>query len=177
MATATKKKSTPVKVKVPRLGVVRAPAHDLDVDNMRLQGKPFPAKLKQAVTDGSIETTIQGASTLSLTIADWAHGLLRSQLLTGACTLTFDNVPFTLVKISTTDRYTVSLTFEERAVNLLRQYDSPKTANRDTTTRAQFVRSMVREVKEAVIPFSCPEVNVVQPIAAAAKAQGMRWAL
>lgn len=174
MAT-TKTKKKPVKVRVPRLGVVRAPQSDLDVDNMRLQGKPFPAKLKQAVTDGSIETTIQGASTLTLTVADWAHGLLRSQLLTGACTLTFDNVPYSLVKITTTDRYSVQLTFEERAVNLLRQYDGPKTASRDTTTRAQFVRSMVREVKEAVIPFACPEVNVVQPIAPTASAAGVSW--
>lgn len=175
MATASKSKRHPIKVRVPRLGVVRAPASDLDVANMRLQGKPFPARLKQAVSDGSIETTISGASTLTLTVADWAHGLLRSQLLTGACTLTFDNVPYSLVKITTTDRYTVQLTFEERAVNLLRQYDSPKTANRDSTTRAQFVRSMVKEVKEAVIPFACPEVNAAQPVAASASPAGVSW--
>ena len=35
-----------------------------------------------------------------------------------------------------------------------------------TTTRAQFVRSMVREVTQARIPFACPEVNRRQAIAA-----------
>jgi hypothetical protein len=59
----------------------------------------------------------------------------------------------------------MTLTFEETAVYWLRQYDNRKKAERDTTTRAQFIRSMVREVSQVRIPFECPEVNVRQPIA------------
>ena len=153
-----------VKVKVPQLSTVRRPAADLDVSNLTLQGKALSAKLKQAVTDGSIEQTIQGASTLTLTVADWAHGLLRSQLLTGAVTLTFDGLNFTMVKISNQDT-SITLTFEETAVNLLRQYSKPRKANRANTTRAQFVRSLVQEVTQARIPFQCPEINKKQPVA------------
>ena len=149
---------------LPVLAQVRPPAADLDVANLTLQGKGVSAKLKQTITDGSIEQTIQGASTLTLTVADWSGGLLRSALLAGAVTLTFDGLSFTLVKTSKSDT-ALTLTFEETAVNLLRQYSSPRKANRDSTTRAQFVRSLVQEVKEARIPFVCPEVNKRQAIA------------
>ena len=129
-----------------------------------MQGKGLSARIKQAVTDGSIEQTIQGASTLTLTVADWAGGLLRSAVLAGGVTLTFDGLSFTLVKISKSDT-ALTLTFEETAVNLLRQYSSPRKSDRATTTRAQFVRSLVQEVKEARIPFACPEINKRQAVA------------
>ncbi len=146
------------------LATARPPAADLDVANLTLQGQGLSARLKQAITDGSIEQTNQGASTLTLTVADWAGGLLRSALLAGAVTLTFDGLSFTLVKLSKSDT-ALTLTFEETAVALLRLYSSPKKADRATSTRAQFVRSMVQEVTQARIPFVCPEVNKRQPIA------------
>lgn len=166
------KKSTAVKVVVPRLSVVRPPARDFDVGALRLQNKQLSARLAASITAGTLATTIQGASTLTLTVSDWSHGLLRSEILRTGPTLTFDGINFTLVKIASADDATLTLTFEELAVNLLRQYSSPKKANRANTTRAQFVRSMVQEVKEAVIPFECPEVNVRQPILAAAGVTG-----
>jgi hypothetical protein len=167
MATTTPKKKTTkhVKVHVPTLSTVRRPRADLDVGNLKLQGKHVSAKLGQAITDGSIDQTIAGASTLTLTVSDWSEGLLHSKLITGAATLTFDGLSFTLVKIARAQGSSMTLTFEETAVNLLRQYKGPKKANRANTTRAQFVRSLVREVKEAKIPFQCPEVNKKEPIA------------
>jgi hypothetical protein len=163
-ATA-KRKHKHVKVKVPhRLSTVRAPAADLDVSNLTLNSKPVSAKLRQAITDGSLDQTIQGASTFALTVEDWYEGLLHSRLVAGASTLAFDGISFTLVKTSRQGT-AMTLTFEETAVNLLRQYTKAKKAARDGTTRAQFVQSMVREVKEATIPFKCPEVNIVQPVA------------
>jgi hypothetical protein len=165
---ATKGQTVTVKVRSRHLpaalATARPPAADLDVANLTLQGKGVSAKLKQAITDGSIEQTIQGASTLTLTVADWAGGLLRSALLAGGVTLTFDGLSFTMVKISKSDT-ALTLTFEETAANLLRQYSSPKKADRATTTRAQFVRSLVQEVTQARIPFRCPEVNKRQAVA------------
>ena len=164
-------KPNPVKVKVrsrhlpAALATARPPAADLDVANLTLQGKGLSARVKQAVTDGSIEQTIQGASTLTLTVADWAGGLLRSAVLAGGVTLTFDGLNFTMVKLSKTDT-ALTLTFEETAVNLLRQYTKPRKADRATTTRAQFVRTLVQEVTQARIPFQCPEVNKRQAIGA-----------
>ena len=168
----TKKKSTkkkPVKVKVRTLSTVRPPRTDFDVAKITLsgpkqKGKPLSAQVRGSITDASLEQTIEGASTLTLVIFDWAEGLLHSQLIKGAVTVKFDNLDFTLTKIARQDEK-MTLTFEETAVNLLRQYKSAKKADRANTTRAQFIRSMVREVKEAHIPFHCPEVNVKQPIA------------
>ena len=81
------KKSTVV---IPSLSVVRRPRADFDVAGLKLQGKTISAKLSQAITDGSIATTIEGASTLSITVSDWYGSLLRSELLTGLVTLDFD---------------------------------------------------------------------------------------
>lgn len=168
MATTKVKPKDKKKVKVkppPRLSTVRPPAADLDPGKMTLAGKPVGAKLRAAITDTSLEQTIAGASTLTLTVDDWAGGLMNSQLVKGATTLIFDAISFTLIKLDRQDDGTMTLTFEETAVNLLRQYNKPKKANRANTTRAQFVRSMVTEVTQARIPFKCPEVNDKQPIA------------
>lgn len=163
---ATKK--APTKVKVPTLSTVRPPRGDFDVSRITLsgpkqKGKRLSAQVRGAITDGSIEQTMDGASTLTLVIYDWAEGLLHSQLILGAVTVNFDGLDFTLSKVARQDQ-SMTLTFEETAVNLLRQYKSPKKADRANTTRAQFVRSMVQEVKQARIPFVCPEVNTKQPI-------------
>lgn len=156
-------KHRPVKVRVPTLSVVRQPAADLDVSAMRLGGKQLTARLRDAITDGTLEQTIEGASTLTVTVADWHEGLLHSQVIKAAAVLTFNGLSFTLTKLGRQGT-AMQLTFEETAVNLLRQYKKPKTANRDAVTRAQFVRSLVAEVTQARIPFRCPEVNVRQPI-------------
>ena len=166
---AVKKKAKPrkVTVRVPQLSTVRRPAADLDVANLRLQGGRLSAKLTQAITGGSLEQPMDGASTLTVTVTDWSRGLLRSQLLTGRVTMSFDAISYTLVKISESTDWQLTLTFEETAVNWLRQYSKPRKANRANTTRAQFVRSMVQEVREVRIPFQCPEINARQPIAKA----------
>lgn len=183
----TKTKTTHKKIKVPSTGLVRKPRAPLDVSKMTLNGlintpggpkggDKMSAKLQDAITAASLESTLAGASTLQLTITDWYHTFLRSQLLTGSCTLTFDGIGYTLVKLSAAGDDTVQLTFEETAVNLLRKYTKPLKANRANTTRAQFVQTMVKEVSEARIPFVCPELNTVQPIGktAATRAIAMR---
>lgn len=170
---ATKRKKRPVRVKPPpRLGVVRPPQADLDPGKLTLQGKKLSVALTRAITDMTMEQTIEGASTLTMTVADYSGAFLRSQLLTGQVTVTFDHLEFVLVKTAKGDR-AVTLTFEERAVNLLRQYRKPRKANRDSTTRAQFVRSLITEVTQARIPYAIPEVNVRQDIASST--QVMRW--
>ena len=154
----------PVRVRVPVLSVVRRPRADLDVGALRLQGEQLSAKLQNAITDSSLETTLDGATTLTLTVSDWHQGLLHSSVIQGAALLTFDGETFVLSKLARQGS-TMTLTFEDQAVNLLRRYSKPKTADRASVTRAQFVRSLVVEVREARIPFRCPEINVRQPIA------------
>jgi len=153
-----------VKVKLPaRLGVVRPAAPDLDPGSLILQGGPIPVQLARAVTAMVFTQTMQGASTLEITVADYTGDFIRSQLLKGGLTLTWDGVQYTLVKTAKGDR-NVQLTFEESAVNLLRGYTKPKKAARALVTRAQFVRGLITEVKQARLPYSIPEVNVRQPV-------------
>lgn len=168
-STRTRKRT--VKVKVPTLSRVRPPRADLDVGNIKLtNGKDLSARLRNAITDGEVDTTIEGASTLTLTISDWHEGLLHSQLLKEATTLVFDGESFTLTKMSRAEGGSMTLTLEDTAVAVLRKYKKPKKANRASTTRAQFIRSMVTEAaREARIPFRCPEVDDKQPIAGQTK--------
>lgn len=142
------------------LGTVRPPARDLVIGAFKVTGPEGEvAKLKRAITSAELEMTIEGASTLTVQVRDASRNLLRSELVqTRRSKVIIDNVEYTLVKVGR-DGETVSLVFEETAVNLLRQYDSPKKANRANTTRAQFIASMVKEVKERTIPFFCPDLN------------------
>lgn len=149
------------------LGVAAKPASDLDVDRMILRGeKRLTVNLKSLIVEGTHEQTIEGASTLTIVVRDADRGLLRSSLVKTRSMMWLDGIWYSLVKVSRQGN-AVTLLFEETAVSLLRRYQRPKKANRANTTRAQFVRSLVREVRESTIPFRIPEVNERQPIAKA----------
>jgi hypothetical protein len=154
-----------VKVKLPaRLGTVRAPAANLDPGSLVLEGGPVPIQLARSVTAMVLQQTMQGASTLEITVADNSGDFNRSPVLkTAGLVLTWDGIPYTLVKSEKAER-TVKLTFEESAVNLLRQYTKPKKAARALMTRAEFVRGLITEVKGARIPYAIPELKVKQPV-------------
>jgi len=154
-----------IKVKLPaRLGTVRAPAANLDPGSLILEGGPVPIQLARSVTMMVLTQTMQGASTLEITVADDSGEFNRSPVLkTAGLVLTWDGIQYTLVKVEKAER-TVKLTFEESAVNLLRKYTKPKKAPRAKLTRAQFVLSMITEVKEARIPHAIPELKVKQPV-------------
>jgi hypothetical protein len=150
-------------------GTYRPPARDLDVDHLRVWApgtspSRVRADLKRLTADAELIQSMEGASTLTLHVRDYSRGLLRSPLAEQRSTLSLDGIEYTLVKVSHADDE-VTLIFEETAVNLLRRYDSPRKASRDNTTRAQFIRGMVAEVRERRIPFNCPELNQRQPIA------------
>jgi hypothetical protein len=154
-----------VKTKTKPLATVRPPARDVDIGRLVLAtDAKTRVVLTPLITDATLEETIDGASTLTLTVHDYNRRLLRSKLVKTACTLELDRVSYRLVKVAHAEN-AITLTFEETAVNVLRGYDSPKKANRANTTRAQFVESLVREPKAYRIPFRCPERNVRQPIA------------
>ena len=150
---------------VVKLQVAQTPARPLELQDLRLQGdNKVVAALNRAMTSATQDTSMEGASTVVLTVRDPARGLLRSNLVKNKSTLVLDRVQYRLVRVAR-DGNQLTLTFEETAVNILRDYDEPRKANRDTTTRAQFVQTLVREPKEFVIPFKCPELNERQAIA------------
>lgn len=119
--------------------------------------------IADAIVAGELERTIEGASTLTIDVHDPHRLLIRSPNLSRAIDLQYADVWFRLVKIAKAGD-TVSLTFEDRDVAYLRTHRKSRKVSRNTMTRAQFVRSLVREVREHKIKFFSPEVNERQPI-------------
>lgn len=147
----------------PNAAVLRQRAEDdLSLDRLVLKGKRINTRIEQSVLSADLERTIEGASTLSLTVHDPDRELLTSPLLDGYVDLQLDHLWFRLVKVGKSGDV-LSLTFEDRAVALMRRYRKPRKATRGKTTRAEFARQLVREVKPP-IRFVCPELHKTRPI-------------
>ena len=124
------------------------------------------------VIDVQISRSIDGASTVDVTLDDWDHTILRSKALNNHLDIQIDGLWFRLVKTSrSTGDTTLTLTFEQREIALLRTYpkagaphNGVKFAHRDHTTRAEFILNLIREVKEVDIPVVIPSLHKVQPI-------------
>jgi hypothetical protein len=129
-----------------------------------------------AITGGELERTMEGASTLTLTLHDPHRALLRNPDLARAIDMTFGGYWWRLVKVSKSGD-ALTLTFEDRDVAYLRQHAKPRKAFRNKVTRAEFIRQLVREVGQRPakkgrkptwntkrITFVCPELTKVQPI-------------
>jgi murein DD-endopeptidase MepM/ murein hydrolase activator NlpD len=145
------------------------------------KGAPAVEDLAKAISEIELETQILGASFIKVMVIDPEWDLLTSGWLDVTDGLV-DQIEVEFPEKSgwfwrlcaidvTTDRTTanITLTFEDRIVAYMREYwHPPKTAPPGTTTRAQFVRDLVREIrhqgKAPRIRFVCPAVNKVQPV-------------
>jgi hypothetical protein len=148
--------------------------HDLDFD------------IAPAITSGYIERTMDGATTLSVTIRDPRNALIRSGMFGDGTFFRFDKetpyrdtVPhkphfraidvrldglwFRLVQLQKQGPE-LTLTFEDRVVAYLKLHNSPRSASRARITRAQFIRMLVHEIKAQDINFVSPELDIKQPI-------------
>jgi hypothetical protein len=145
------------------------------------------------ITGISVERTIDGSSTVEVTARDpdnrlfagsrmWqpkpkkgkkakdaieydyrGNAVVRPSKRGQAMEMAFDGIVFRLVKIGKSGD-DISLTFEDRNIYWLRHKTGVRRSPRSKVTRAQFVLSLLREVKEDQIRFVCPELNVRQPI-------------
>jgi cell wall-associated NlpC family hydrolase len=80
-----------------------------------------------------------------------------------AMEIALDGIVFRLIKVSRGSG-DVTLTFEDRTVYWLRHKRGARHVSRAKVTRAQFILSLVREVKADRTRFVCPELNIRQPI-------------
>ena len=132
------------------------------------------------VIDVVVNRTLDGASTVEVTLNDYDRAILQSWALNAKLDIQIDGLWFRLVSCSkqaASDE--LQLTFEQREIALLRSYPKPDTTNytpenakkwvkwasRDKTTRAEFVLNLIREVKEVQIPVVIPHLHQVQNIA------------
>jgi hypothetical protein len=159
---------------------------------------------KGALTALNLDRTIEGGSTVTMTLKDpdlqlWAGGrsvdrvrglssaqrtalrkhpvevdegwepLLGPDTVGRAVEVELDGVTFRLVKVRySTTTGEAELTFEDRVVYWLKRKRGERHVDRATCTRAQFILSLLREIKARRYRFVCPELNVRQPIDASA---------
>lgn len=156
--------------RIVRLGTARPAPGKLDVSSLRLHtDRGARVRIGHAIVSPSptLEESIEGASTLTITVRDRDHVLLRSKFVRKRSKLTLDGISYTLVKTTRAADGALTLLFEETAWNILRDHDSPRKWNRANTTRAQAVKAMIREPTRYRIPCRIPELDVRQPVAAA----------
>jgi hypothetical protein len=138
---------------------------DIDLKSfaIRLEGL-IKTDLIGRIIDASVSRTIEGASTLSVEIDDYDRDVFTSYLLTERFDVEIDGLWFRLTTVEKQgDR--ITLTFQDREIEILRTYKKWYQASRDEVTRAEFVLHMIREVKEFNIPVVIPQLHMIQPIA------------
>lgn len=141
------------------------------LDDVTLNGRRISAEVSGALEDGTLERTIEGASSLTLDINDDHNILLDSPLLAEGFDIALDGLFFRFVKASKTGlSEPLGLTAEDLDVARLRVPHGARKAVRGKVTRAEFARRLVREVKPP-IPFYSPQLHKSQPIATAAAAR------
>jgi hypothetical protein len=117
----------------------------------------------RTLVGAQLTRTMDGAATLSLTLLDPGGDLLRSGRLHKAVDFHYLGTWWRLVKV-TKSANEITLTFEDRDVAHLRSHAKPRKTSRDSVTRAQFIQSLVAEVKTPKITFVCPEAKERQSI-------------
>lgn len=134
----------------------------------------------ERVTDARVKRTIEGASTLTITLNDADRSILTSGILANRLDIQIDGLWFRLAAVTKPlGSDNLMLTFEDREIAILRTYREKKIrkrpvkmASRARATRAEFVLNLIREVKEFKIPVTIPELHKVQPIEVAAEVPG-----
>src|SRR5262245_52176055 len=137
---------------------------DVDIDKFMLY---FSSKMQfdiaSRIVDITIDRSIEASSALTVTINDYDRAVLTSGNLNNRLDVQIDGLWFRLKGVDKSGDQ-LTLTFEDREIAVLRQYMKFKKANRDKTTRAEFVLNLIREVKEFHIPVTIPELHRVMPI-------------
>lgn len=111
---------------------------------MLIAGYTQKANVIGAVTGGRFERTIEGASTLTLELFDPKREILRSRMVKETTNLTIAGHKFTLASVQKSND-TLTLTFEDANVALLRRYDAPLKKVRGKTSRVDFARLLATE--------------------------------
>ncbi|MBJ7347838.1 MAG: hypothetical protein JHC87_04610 [Thermoleophilaceae bacterium] len=142
----------------------------LDISKAYVSGRKLDQDILSGVQTCTIERSISAPTAVTVEIHDADHTLQNTVLPKNAgevVVLNLNDRKFELVKISGQGA-SVTLTFEDQIVAWMRRYRTPRKASNAKVTRAQFIYSMMLEVREDIIPFYCPELNKHQPTVGAA---------
>src|SRR5215471_16828149 len=139
MATNQKvvKKLTPRdKLQLSNLNTAALMADDLDIDSLKLEfKKKVGIDVADRITDMYVDRTIEGASTVVVTVDDTDRELLDSGRLTSKPDIELDGLWFRMTGVRKTGD-SLELSFEDREIAVLRTYSKKKLATRDQMNRA-----------------------------------------
>ncbi len=132
--------------------------------------KGLKVDFAEAITEGHIERSIEGASLISITVHDGTREILRSGMFG-----TEDNQKLPVIDVKVEGLWfrlasfqkegdEITLEFEDRIVFFFKYHTETISASRAHTTRAQFIRRMVTGIKAEHLTYFCPELHVKQPI-------------
>lgn len=174
MAVKSKQKAA-VATAIPVTGVrgkrvsvqgIEAKVEDIVLHSEAKAGAKLNVELGGGIVGAELSRTIEGASTLTLTVYDPKQKILQAAIMRRRFNCRIGpHLWFTLVGVKKQGK-TVVLTFEDREVSWLRELKGPKKAYRDQVTRAEFFLMLLKDVKKGKgkIEFYCPQLHKKQDI-------------
>lgn len=120
-------------------------ASNLTVDSILLNGQTLDADISGAVNNCSIDQSMAGASTLTLTMGDPGRVIMNSGLFSQRSTIYIDGLWFELVSVQKLGNE-LTVTFEAWAVAQLRRQTGAVTIAPGQLTRTDFARRLVQQV-------------------------------
>jgi NlpC/P60 family len=138
---------------------------DLDLEKLLVyvRGKLAFDSIER-VLDMRLTRTIEGASTVKVSLNDYDQTILTSGVLTQTLDINLDGLWFRLVKVEQEPgEDTLDLTFEDREIAILRTFNKVVYRHRSKVTRAEFILMLIREALPN-IKVVIPELHKSQPI-------------
>lgn len=139
----------------------------IDLEQFVLDGDRIDVRLVEAITEANAERTMEGASTVTLTVHDPDYWLIRESDLLGnerlkrGVRLEVDDLPFVLSEVDKIDQG-VTLTFYDEAVAKLKARTGARKASRSQVTRAEFAGMLAHE---AGVKIVSPDQHTPQQVA------------
>lgn len=119
------------------------------VDTFQLTGTVGTARMVEALTAGRWETTISGASTVTIDVHDPERLLIESDVLQASTVMELGGRGWRLQRISPQDDR-VTLTFEPAVIVELRSRRGKRSTKPGAVTRAGFITALAQEVRAKV---------------------------
>lgn len=142
---------------------------DIDIERVVLDIVNNTKKLRdlditEIIMDGEIFQTMDGASTITLSLHDPGMELIRTGIFNRAIDVEIDNLVWRLVSVTKRDDY-LDLVFEDRIISWLKGKKKVKRASRNKMTRLEFCYSLTRAVRTKKIRVVVPELQKKMSIA------------
>lgn len=130
------------------------------------KGRNVKKDLRRFITEAIFEDSIDQTPTFNITVHDPDWELLNTGALDNYVDINPTKNPqrwYRLGGFNVSDDE-ITLTFQVRNAVFLSQHHRPHKANRKKVTRAQFILSLVREVKKTRIKYFSPQLRVRQKV-------------